>query len=140
MSTTAKIIAWGAAIAIAGTVLAATPSEARRHRSAPKDPPVDTTANPPPYVGLWAQTAEACKAEKHTDKAPYELRAKRLLQFETDCGLSDVRNAGTLWTANATCIVQGDHQRHSLMMTVEGDALTFGWDSPKGDKLVRCKP
>lgn len=131
----------GLLLAAGAMVLTAGVAEARKrhHRN------TDTTAadapatGAAPYIGTWAKTADACKADAGTDKAPFVLKAKRLMQFETDCGLSSIKNAGKLWTANAVCKVQGDKQRHSLVLTVDGDTMEFGWDSPKGEKLVRCK-
>ena len=132
----------GLLLAVGALVLTAGVAEARkRHHRASSD---TTAADAPstvtaPYIGSWAKTADACKEPTSSAKAPVVLKAKRYMQFETDCGLSSIKNAGKLWTANAVCKVQGDKQRHSLVLTVDGDSMEFGWDSPKGDKLVRCK-
>jgi len=131
----------GLAVAASALVLLAGSAEARRHHRASSDAPAaDAPASATPdFVGAWAKTADACNNKPGTDKAPVVLKAKRYMQFETDCGLSSIKNAGALWTANAVCVVQGDKQRHSLMMTVTGDTMDLGWDAPKGEKLVRCK-
>ena len=131
----------GLAVAMSALVLVAGPADARKHHNSSTDSQATdaSTTDAPPYVGIWAKTADACKEAAGTEKAPVVLKAKRYMQFETDCGLSSIKSAGTLWTANAVCKVQGDKQRHSLMMTVTGDSLDLGWDAPKGQQLVRCK-
>jgi len=136
MGMRVALLAFAAAVAF----LAAGSAEARRRHSAAD---AETSTTPagvlPDYVGTWARTADACKTDQGTDKAPVVLKPKTYGQYETHCGLSGIQHSGKIWTANATCLVQGDKQRHSLVMTVEGDTMNLGFDAPKGDTLVRCK-
>ena len=124
----------GAALGLA-LLLGGSVAEARRKARTP-DEPLPATLD---FVGKWAASAAACSEAESTDKAPVVLSKRHYNQYETHCQLSAVRNAGPIWTANAECTVQGDKQRHSLLMTVTGDAMDLGWDAPKGQKLVRCK-
>jgi hypothetical protein len=116
--------------------IALTPAVAKDKAKKKADEPLPATLD---FVGKWAKSAEACKEAESTDKAPIVFGPKSYDQFETHCKLWGVKNAGALWTANASCSVEGDKQRHSLMMSITGDAMDLGWDSPGGQKLVRCK-
>ncbi len=122
------------AIAAGALALAASTAEAKRKPKKPDEPLPALT-----FVGSWAKDAEACKAQAGTDKAPVVFSEKSYKQFETNCRLSALRNAGEIWTANAECTVQGDKQRHSIMLHLTGDEMDLGWDAPGGMKLVRCK-
>ena len=133
-----KAASWfGCAVAAGALALtiAATAVDAKSKSKAKPDEPLPALD----FVGTWAKDAASCKEAASTGQAPVVFTAKQYNQYETHCQLSSIRNAGALWTANANCTVQGDKQRHSLMMTVAADAMDLGWDAPKGQKLVRCK-
>ena len=138
MSGILKAARWFGCTVAAGALalsLAATAVDAKSNSKSKPDEPLPALD----FVGTWAATAAACKASESTDKAPIVFGPKSYDQFETHCKLWGIKTNAGLWTANASCTVQGDKQRHSLVLKVAGDSMDLGWDSPGGQKLVRCK-
>ena len=136
LRTIAGRFGWAVVVGAVALSMAASAAASKSAKKAKPEEPLPAVLD---FVGTWAATAAACKEPESTIRGPNVFGPKTYDQFETHCKLWGVKTNAGLWTANATCSVEGDKQRHSLMMKVTGDAMDLGWDSPGGQKLVRCK-
>ncbi len=94
--------------------------------SAPQLPAVAGPAATPGYVGVWGATPEQCGNPQEVEDAPMIFTADGYDQYEAHCDYDVVEQTGeSTWTLSGSCSVQGDVQKDTMVIRIEGDQMMF---------------
>ena len=95
-------------------------------------------AQAPAYVGKWGNNPLQCLVDQSLPAAPMLLDRRGFAQHKTRCAFNSVRKIGKAsWRMRSNCTVEGDRQRHSFTVAVNGNAMNMR-DRAGARNLVRC--
>lgn len=95
-------------------------------------------AGTPPYVGTWANDAASCKVPQDQQGAPMIVTAKGYDQHEAHCTFGSITRTRRVWKVDAQCSVEGDKQKDSFTLQVNGNKLVMAHGA-NARTYVRCK-
>ena len=99
--------------------------------------PLTVAAADAPFAGTWATDIQQCGNDQGAENPPLVLTMTTYDQGEAHCTLSEVKEDGGAWKADAKCSVEGDEQEGTFTFVVDGDKLTIRDDSGERS-LSRC--
>ena len=97
----------------------------------------DPAPTDPPYVGTWGANAAYCRIPQDRRGAPMIITTKGFDQHEAHCRFRNINQAGNTYFVVSMCSVEGDKQRNSFTLEVDGDQPTLT-RVKVSQKLIRC--
>lgn len=100
--------------------------------------PLPALASTPAYVGTWGTDAANCKLPQDQQGAPMVISTKGYDQHEAHCTFASVARKGRVWMVDAQCSIEGDKQKDSFTLQVNGNKLVMAHGN-RARTYVRCK-
>ncbi len=90
----------------------------------------------PAYVGVWAPSPEACKAD---DRSAFRITPKGADGREWDCDMKKASNDGAGWLVHLACAAEGNDYTLILRWQLAPDGRLHEIKKGQSHEYVRCK-